>query len=85
VIPALSIFAIGAGLIFAAAFAVLAATPLANEDTGSRFTSPAMARLRASAGSAVGIPEPRGFVDGLVRALMSARATIQGRHRDVTP
>lgn len=71
---------ISAAFVLAAAFVVLAATPPVNEETPSRFVSPAMAQLWASAGA----PVRRGFVNGLVQGLMSARASIQGHRRDAT-
>ncbi|MDP3938034.1 MAG: hypothetical protein Q8R92_07845 [Deltaproteobacteria bacterium] len=80
VIIALLALGISAAIVFGAAFVVLAVTPLMNEETPSRLASPAMAQLWASAGA----PVRGGFVSGLVRGLATARAAIQGRHRDAT-
>lgn len=82
ILLALSVLGIGAILVFAAAFVVLAATPLTAEGPPSRIVAPATAELWQSARGTLGAPEKTGLVNGLVRSLRSAREAIHGSKRD---
>ncbi len=85
ILVGLSVLGIGAIALFAAAYFVLAASPITIEGYAGSALSPSSAQLWESGRVASGTPEKTSRVEGLLKSLHSARAAIKGSRRNATP